>query len=241
MTLVILPPDNVLTRYEKAGGAAIRFLRSNSGRGPNTSITNGPRRADRSRISTEEPGIERELPTTHDLNGLGGTVTGIDDVVRFLRHHRRRDAQHRGSLLGEPGIADRAAARMTRQPPVLRQVGEGHGLDLERVGDLDLERDQIGRHERNVGVNEQLQRREREAAGRVHGGAAATVPSSSSESRALAVELRMREPRQAPDDHAPGVRRQESGVRSQGVSGSKVSGENGSRIPNTYTLEPPDS
>src|SRR5688572_28209562 len=213
MTLVILPPDNVLTRYEKAGGAAIRFLRSNSGRGPNTSITNGPRRADRSRISTEEPGIERELPTTHDLNGLGGTVTGIDDVVRFLRHHRRRDAQHRGSLLGEPGIADRAAARMTRQPPVLRQVGESDGFDLERVGDLDLERDQIGRYERDVGVDEQLERREREAAGRVHGGAAATVPSPSSESRALAVELRMREPRQAPDDHAPGVRRQEAGVR----------------------------
>src|SRR5688500_9045227 len=125
MTFVTVPPDNVLTRYEKAGGAAIRFLRSNpgtiavTGHGqPNCRRTRMARMtrirrglpkavhyschsfnsghsavpavrgllgpgaspfAPRASDSAEQPRIERELPTTHDLYGLRGTVTGIDD------------------------------------------------------------------------------------------------------------------------------------------------------------------
>src|SRR5687767_9317178 len=92
---------------------------------------------------------------------------------------------------------------MTGLPPVLGQIGKLNRLDLERVRNFDLERDEIRRHEWNVGMHEQLECRQRETARGVDGSAPTTVPPSSGESRSFAVQLGVNQSCETVDEHYP--------------------------------------
>jgi hypothetical protein len=121
-------------------------------------------------------------------------------MVPLLRDEGRGNEQDGAPPGGDPaGAQTGQALRRRERPPIRRKVGHaelGPGDVIRHVGG---DRDEVGRGVRQLDVDEVLQRRQGERAGRVDDGDAAVVPAPAGEAGPLAVERGVSPAAEPPD------------------------------------------
>jgi hypothetical protein len=133
--------------------------------------------------------IEGERLRCSDPQLVEVRVARVEDEVSFPRNHDRWHRQGGGPRRSQPSLADRRELGWRRiLAPVGGQLRDGNRLDAERRPALDLDRHEIGRLQIGIGVDEALERGQRQRRRREDGAHAAWRPAAAVQARTLAVE-----------------------------------------------------
>src|SRR5262249_41367560 len=129
-------------------------------------------------------------------------VRGVQQVVRLLRDDRGGDREDRRLSLPRPARPELGEGFGRRVlSPGTGEAGDLDRRDLQRVGNLRRDDDQVGRSDSRGEVDEVLQDRERQGRGGVNDRGPSPVPAAPGEPRALAVEGRVPLTAEPPHSH----------------------------------------